>query len=52
MLILPSREIPVSGTVEKADQDGTLIRLDLLINEYAAALQDYLTRLQLLDFVV
>jgi CRP-like cAMP-binding protein len=52
VLILPSREIPVSGTVERAGQDSALIRLDLLINEYAAALQDYLTRLQMLDFVV
>jgi CRP-like cAMP-binding protein len=52
VLILPTREIPVSGTVDTAGPEGALIRLDLLIQEYAAALQDYLTRLQMLDFVV
>lgn len=52
VLILPSREIPVSGTVESADPTGATIKLDLLIREYAAVLQDYLTRLQMLDFVV
>ena len=52
VLVLPSGEIPVSGTVESADDGGTTIALDLLIPEYASALEDYLTRLEMLDFVV
>ncbi len=52
MLVLPGREIPVSGTIDAVDDHGALVKLDLLIDEYAAALQDYLTRLQMLDFVV
>ena len=52
VLILPSGEIPISGTVESADENGVIIKLDLLIREYAATLEDYLTRLHMLDFVV
>lgn len=52
VLILPSGEIPISGTVESADEKGVVIKLDLLIREYAATLEDYLTRLHMLDFVV
>jgi CRP/FNR family transcriptional regulator, cyclic AMP receptor protein len=52
VLITPGREIPLSGTVEAFSEDGALIKLDMLIDEYAAALQEYLTRLQMLDFVV
>ncbi len=51
VLVLPSREIPVSGAI-KADGDGAVVTLDLLIDDYAAALREYLTRLQMLDFVV
>jgi CRP-like cAMP-binding protein len=51
VLVLPAREIPVSGTVESVDET-VLVKLDLLIDEYAAALADYLTRVQMLDFVV
>lgn len=52
VLVLPSGEIPISGTVESADSNGVVIKLDLLIREYAATLEDYLTRLHMLDFVV
>jgi len=52
VLLLPSREIPVSGTVDSSDADTTTVKLDLLIAEYATALQEYLARLQMLDFVV
>ncbi|AUX27573.1 cAMP-binding protein [Sorangium cellulosum] len=52
VLILPTREIPVSGTIDSVSEQGALVKLDLLIDEYATALQDYLTRLQMLDFVV
>ncbi len=52
VLILPSGEIPISGTVESVGDKGVLIKLDLLIREYAATLEDYLTRLHMLEFVV
>lgn len=52
VLVLPTGEIPVSGRVESVDGESALVKLDLLIDEYAAALQEYLTRLQMLDFVV
>ncbi|APR75458.1 Hypothetical protein A7982_00804 [Minicystis rosea] len=52
VLITPSDEVPVSGTIEAVDTNGVLIKLDLLIEAYAAVLRDYLTRVQMLDFVV
>jgi CRP/FNR family cyclic AMP-dependent transcriptional regulator len=52
VLVTPSGEMPVSGTVEAADANGVLIKLDMLIDAYATVLRDYLTRLQMLDFVV
>ena len=42
----------MSGKVEQNDADGALIKLDLFIDQYAAVLRDYLTRVQMLDFVV
>jgi CRP/FNR family transcriptional regulator, cyclic AMP receptor protein len=47
-----SREVAVSGTVEALDESGMIVRLDLLIDAYAAVLRDYLTRVQMLDFLV
>ena len=52
VLITPGGEVPVSGKVEQNDADGALIKLDLFIDQYAAVLRDYLTRVQMLDFVV
>jgi CRP/FNR family transcriptional regulator, cyclic AMP receptor protein len=52
VLVLPACEIPVSGTIESSGDGGAVVQLDLLIAEYSAALGDYLTRLQMLDFVV
>lgn len=52
VLRLPQREMPVSGRVVRVGPDGILVRLDLLIEDYQAAFQGYLTQLQLLDFVV
>jgi CRP/FNR family cyclic AMP-dependent transcriptional regulator len=52
VLITPAGEVPVSGKVESADAAGALIKLDLFIEQYAAVLRDYLTRVQMLDFVV
>ena len=52
VLILPTGEVPVSGVIESSGESGLHIKLDLLISDYAAVLQEYLTRLQMLDFVV
>lgn len=52
VLVTGQAEIPISGTVEGAGESGVLLKLDLLIEEYQRALQDYLTRVQMLDFVV
>jgi CRP-like cAMP-binding protein len=52
VLVTPGGEVPVSGTVEANDASGVLIKLDLFIEQYAAVLRDYLTRVQMLDFVV
>jgi hypothetical protein len=52
VLITPGGEVPVSGKVDATDTTGALIKLDLFIDQYAAVLRDYLTRVQMLDFVV
>ena len=52
VLVLPSAEILVSGTVQRSGPDGVVLKLDPLIDTYRTALEDYVTRLQLLDFVV
>jgi CRP/FNR family transcriptional regulator, cyclic AMP receptor protein len=52
VLITPGAEVPVSGKVESSDAGGALIKLDLFIDQYAVVLRDYLTRVQMLDFVV
>jgi CRP/FNR family cyclic AMP-dependent transcriptional regulator len=52
VLVLPSSEIPISGTVEAVEPGAVAVKLDMLIQEYAAELEDYLTRLHMLDFVV
>jgi CRP-like cAMP-binding protein len=52
VLVLPQKEMAVSARVERVGPDGVLLKLDLLIDEYKAALLGYVTQLQLLDFVV
>lgn len=52
VLSLPRGEIPVSGRVERSGTDGVLVKLDLLIDEYAKSLSGYMVELQMLDFVV
>jgi CRP/FNR family transcriptional regulator, cyclic AMP receptor protein len=52
VLSLPSAEIAVSGSVEREAHDGVVVKLDDLIDDYRLALEDYVTRLQLLDFVL
>jgi CRP/FNR family transcriptional regulator, cyclic AMP receptor protein len=48
----PPQEIPISGTVERFVDGRCVVKLDLLVEDYKRALADYLTRVQLLDFVV
>ncbi|HRI67785.1 MAG TPA: cyclic nucleotide-binding domain-containing protein [Polyangium sp.] len=52
VLVAPNGEIPLSGKVVQASEDGVLVELDMLIDEYARKLQAHLTRVQMLDFVV
>jgi CRP/FNR family cyclic AMP-dependent transcriptional regulator len=52
VVVLPAGEIMVSGRVMRAGEDGVVMKLDLLIDEYRRTLEDYLTSLQMLDFVV
>lgn len=52
VLVIPNGEIPISGRIDSIDSTSVLIQLDLLIHDYAALLEDYLTRVQMLDFVV
>jgi CRP/FNR family transcriptional regulator, cyclic AMP receptor protein len=52
VVVLPGREILVSGRVVRGGPDGVVMKLDLLIDDYKQALADYVTQLQLLDFVM
>lgn len=52
VLVLPGREVPVSGTVARAGAGMVEVKVDLLIDESATQLEDYVTRVQMLDFVV
>ncbi|MDX2087520.1 MAG: cyclic nucleotide-binding domain-containing protein [Kofleriaceae bacterium] len=52
VLVLPGSELPISGKVHRIAGNRVTIELDLLIDEYAAALEGYLTRAQLLDVLV
>ena len=52
VLQLTDGEIPISGQVLRTIGGRVDIQLDLLIDEYSAQLDDYLTNVQLLDFVV
>ncbi len=48
---LANTEIPISGRVHRTQGHKMTIELDLMIDEYAAALEGYLTRAQLLDIL-
>lgn len=48
---LAGTEIPVSGRVHRVQGRRMTVELDLMIDEYAAALEGYLTRAQLLDIL-
>lgn len=52
VLVLPDAEFPVSGKITTGQGKGAIVELDLLIDEYASKLQQHLTRIQMLDFVV
>jgi CRP/FNR family transcriptional regulator, cyclic AMP receptor protein len=52
VLVLPSEEIVVSGTVAREDKSGVVMKLDTLVEDTKLKLDDYVTRVQLLDFVV
>jgi CRP/FNR family cyclic AMP-dependent transcriptional regulator len=52
VLHLSGPEIPVSGKISSVGDERIEIQLDLLMDEYAASLEGYLTRIQLLDFLV
>lgn len=52
VLALPTSEIAVSGSIEREGKDSVVVKLDTLVDEYRTALEDYVTKIQLLDFVV
>jgi CRP-like cAMP-binding protein len=52
VLTIPTGEIPVSGTVDSSGPEGVTVRLDLLISAYHTTLEEFLTRVHMLDFVV
>jgi CRP/FNR family transcriptional regulator, cyclic AMP receptor protein len=52
VLSLAGPEIPVSGKVLRTVDGRIDVELDLLIDDYASVLEGFLTRVQLLDFLV
>ncbi len=52
VLLLPNTEIPIAGTLEAGGGESARVNLDMLIDEYSASLEDYLTQAQLLDIVL
>lgn len=52
VLVTPDGEVPLSGTVEDGDATQFVICLDMLIDEYARAVETHLTRLQMLDVIL
>jgi CRP/FNR family cyclic AMP-dependent transcriptional regulator len=52
VLCLSGPEIPISGTVLRTIDRRVDLKLDLLIDAYGSILDGYLTRVQMLDFMV
>jgi CRP/FNR family transcriptional regulator, cyclic AMP receptor protein len=52
VLHLAGSDIPISGRVTRVEGNRLTIQLDLLIDEFGAVLEGYLTRAQLLDVLV
>ena len=48
---LAGAEIPISGRVARSQGKKLTVELDMMIDEYVAALEGYLTRAQLLDIL-
>ena len=48
---LASTEVPISGRVMRVKDHKMTLELDLMIDEFTAALEGYLTRAQLLDIL-
>ena len=52
VMVLAGPEIPLSGRVLRVQGDRVVIVLDLLLDEFVTVLEGYLTRVQMLDFLV
>lgn len=52
VLTLSGPELPISGKVLRTIGNRVDVEIDLLIDEYARILESYLTRIQMLDFLV
>lgn len=52
VLVMPTDEIVVSGSIFREANDGVVLKFDTLVDEFKVKLDDYTTRVQLLDFVV
>lgn len=52
VLVVPTDEILLSGSVLREGEGGVVVKLDRPVEEFKAKLDDYTTRVQLLDFVV
>jgi CRP/FNR family cyclic AMP-dependent transcriptional regulator len=52
VLVLAGPEIPISGRILRVQGDRIVVVLDLLLDEFATALEGYLTRVQMFDFLV
>lgn len=52
VLIVPNGEIPVAGAIKREAGDTVVIALDEFAEPIRSQFQDFLTRLQMLDFVV
>ncbi len=52
VMLMPTGEIVVSGEVLREANDGVVVKLDALVDDFRAKLDDYTTRVQMLDFVV
>jgi predicted thioesterase len=48
---LAGTQIPISGRVHRTTGKKLTLELDLMIDEFASALEGYLTRAQLLDIL-
>jgi CRP/FNR family cyclic AMP-dependent transcriptional regulator len=52
VFVMPTGEILVSGSVLREGEGGVVMKLDPMIDDYKRQLDDYVTRVQLLDYVV